>query len=363
LDLATAEAPPDTSANAALKYWQAFATLPRFTDEEQKKKLAESLSKPLDAQARQMVARAAYSLRMLRYGAALPRCDWGIAYEDEGLSVLCPHGDAARVLCNLACLSARIHFEEDRDAEAIGDLIAAMTLGRHISRDGPFFMLLHGYAIEHRAIETLALYLPKLDAKRIENLKMRLDALPTGGRPATAIKFEEIFALDWFVRHVRATKDKDSLLALLNRALDTPEKARAFLAECGGNAEGVLQCAEETRRAYALMAKKLDLPPDQVAKEFEREEKKLAGNPVFKILFPALLKVRLRQARVDVRRALLSAALAVRLNGRDALKNHPDPVVGGPFDYEAFEGGFELRSKLKEGDDKPVTLTVGRRGK
>src|SRR5690348_13081793 len=108
LGLATAEAPPNPDANAALKYWQAFATLPRFTDDQQKKKLAESLSKPLDAQARQMVTRAAYSVRMLHYGAALPRCDWSIAYEDEGLSVLCPHGDAARVLANLACLSARL---------------------------------------------------------------------------------------------------------------------------------------------------------------------------------------------------------------------------------------------------------------
>jgi hypothetical protein len=362
LGLATAGAPPNADANAALKYWQAFATLPRFTDDEQKNKLAESLNKPLDAQARQMVTRAAYSLRMLHYGAAQTRCEWGIAYEDEGLSVLCPHREAARVLCNLACLSARLHFEEDRDAEAVDNLIDAMTLGRHISRDGPFFMLLTGYAIEHRAIETLALYLPKLDAKKIENLKARLDALPAGGKSATAMKYEEVFALDWFVRHVRATKDKDSLLALLTRALDTREKARAFLAECGGSAERVLQSAEETLQAYARMAKQLDLPPDQVAKELEREEKKQAGNPVFKILFPALVKMRWRQARIEVRRAMLSAALAVRLEGQDALKNHPDPVVGGTFDYEGFEGGFEMRSKLKEGGDKPLTLTVGRRG-
>jgi hypothetical protein len=363
LGLATADAPSNPDTNAALKYWQAFATLPRFTDAEQKNKLAVSLSKPLDAQARQMVTRAAYSLRMLHYGATLPRCDWGIAYEDEGLSVLCPHSDAARVLANLACLSARVHFEEDRDAEALDDLVAAMTLGRHISRDGPFFMLLTGFAIEHRTIETLAQYMPKLDAKRIENLKRRLDALPAGGRPATAMKFEEVFALDWFVRKVRETKDQDSLLALLTRALDTPEKGRAFLAECGGTTEGVLQFAEETRRSYALMAKKLDLPPDQVAKEFERERKKQAGNPVFRIIFPALVKVRSRQAVIDVRRALMSAALAIRLKGHDALKNHPDPVVGGSIAYEAFDGGFELRSKLKDGDDRPVTLTVGRRGK
>jgi hypothetical protein len=48
-------------------------------------------------------------------------------------------------------------------------------------------------------------------------------------------------------------------------------------------------------------------------------------------------------------------------------------VVGGPFDYAAFEGGFELRSKWQP-DEKlrarwkldapePPVLTAGRRGK
>ena len=63
-----------------------------------------------------------------------------------------------------------------------------------------------------------------------------------------------------------------------------------------------------------------------------------------------------------MRRALLSAALAVRLDGPDALKNNPDPVEGGPFNYAPFDGGFELSSNLKTTDDKPVKLTVGHRG-
>src|SRR5262245_24118969 len=55
------------------------------------------------------------------------------------------------------------------------------------------------------------------------------------------------------------------------------------------------------------------------------------------------------------------AAIAARLDGRDVLKSHPDPVVGGPFEYIALDGGFELRSKVKGQDDKPLVLTVGRR--
>ena len=107
----------------------------------------------------------------------------------------------------------------------------------------------------------------------------------------------------------------------------------------------------------------LGQPLDQFEKEFEREAAKQAGNPVYKMLFPAVVNVRRAQARIEVRRALLVTALAVQLDGRDALKNHPDPVVGGPFEYVPIAGGFELRSKLKRRDNKPCTLTVGRRGR
>jgi hypothetical protein len=132
--------------------------------------------------------------------------------------------------------------------------------------------------------------------------------------------------------------------------------------ECGGTAEGVLKFAEEIRPSFEQFAERMDLPLDQFDTEFEREAVKQAGNPMFKVFFPALPKLRRAQARADVRRALLSAALDVRLDGRDALKNHPDPVVGGPLEYTDFAGGFELRSRFRQ-DDKPLTLIVGRRGK
>jgi hypothetical protein len=366
---ASADAGPDLGANAALKYWQAFATLPRFTDAEQKK-FAEILTMPLDDHTRQIVAQAEYALQMMHSGAALPHCEWGTAYE-EGIYVRLPHGPAARLLCSLACLRARLRFAENRNAEAIDDLIAAWTLGRHVSLAGTNVMLLVGYAVEHRTIETLALNLPKLNAKSIMDLKTRLCALPPGLGLAGALATEEKFYLDWLVRQVKEAKDKDSLLALLaftgiepeGRGRDPRQQARAFVDECGGTADGVLKFAAETRSCYTLMAKKLDLPLDQFEKEFERENSKQAGNPVFRVFFPALVNVRRAQARTEVRRALLSAALAVQLDGRNALKDHPDPVVGGPFEYVAFEGGFELRAKLKGTDDKPLALTVGRHGR
>ena len=222
-------------------------------------------------------------------------------------------------------------------AEALDDIIAGMTLSRHCSLTGTNIMLLSGFAIEHRMIEALALHIPKLDPKLIPDLKKRIAAIPAGLSLADALTTEEEYFLDWFIRTVKKAKDKQSLLSLLafidNETEGQPrgsgEKTRAFVDECGGSVEGVLRHAEETRGSYRAVKRILAIPMDQFEKEFNLEATKRADNPVFKVFFPAIVNVRRAQERMDVRRALLSAALAVRQDGPDALKNNPDPVEGG----------------------------------
>jgi hypothetical protein len=360
--------PGDLSANAALQYWQAFATMPKLSDAESQKLNAEYLTMPLDAHAKKLVTDAAYSLRMMRSGAALKQCDWAIRWEEEGIDALLPQMNAARVLTTLACVRARINFDEGRNADAIDEMIAAMTLGRHISLDGSLICILVGYAIENRTSEMLAMYLPKLDAKTLKSLQTRVQALPQSGIPAKALLTCEEKTLTWFARKVESAKDTERLLALLSfvgmsegKPGDPNEKARAFLKECGGTADGILKWVAETRPSYVRIAKKMDLPLDEFNKEFELETKNQANNPVFKVFFPAIPHCRRSQARADIRRALFAAAIAVQLGGQDALKTHPDPVVGGSFEYVAFEGGFELHSKWKHPAEKPLGLTVGQR--
>jgi hypothetical protein len=365
---ASAEAAPSPGTNAALKYWRAFATMPKFTPAEEQR-LANILTLPLDEQARAIVAKAEYSLRVMHSGAALPHCEWGIDWKEEGVEALLPQMTAARVLTSIACLRARMRFTEGQSTEAIEDLVAALTLGHHVSLDGSLIGVLVGYSIEARVYETLAAGLPRLDARLLANLKQRLDAVPAGNRPALAIRQCEENTLDWFSRRVKQAKDKESLVRLLSflgvsegKPDEGNRKARAFIEECGGSAEGVLKFIEEARPSYAQMARILDLPLDQFESESDRELKKQAKNPVSREFLPAVAKVRQSQARAEVRRALFGAALAVAREGRDALKSHPDPVAGGSFEYTPFEGGFELQSNFKGADGKSVKLTVGQRG-
>jgi RNA polymerase sigma factor (sigma-70 family) len=373
---------PDTDgprANAALHYGQAFIALRRGGGDPEKL-FAQCLTMPLDAHARQLVTRSAYALRMMQRGSARPRCDWTTDFE-RGIDIPYTRADGARALSSRACLRIRMRFEEGKSADAIDDLIAALTLARHVSLDGTLDSLRAGQDIEQRMGEALALYLPKLDVGAIKILKKRLAALPAGGSVTTATTRMGENLLDWIVGEVKEAPDRDSLLAFLTQLCgDKRESAekrlaqgKVFLQECGGTAKGVTQRAEQLRPGLARLAKKLDLPPKQVKKEWDREEKELAGTPVFKLFAPVLHNIRIRQAQADVRRALLSAALAVRLDGQDALKKHPDPLAGESFEYTAFKGGFELRSqwkpdeklrlkwKLSESLAAPLTLTVGRR--
>jgi hypothetical protein len=361
---AFADAGTDAGGNAALKYWQAFAQLPKLTDAEASKVNAEANTMPLDARARELVAKADYALTMMRRGAALRHCDWGIAFDQDGIFALLPHVPAARTLASLACLRARINVQDGHEAQAVEDFAAALTLARHASLDGSLIGVLVGYNIEHHANEVLAHCLPKMSAGAIKGLKTRLDALPPFATISAGLLSCEKETLDWFVRQVKAAPDKDSLVAFLTKVVGAPHEKNsgpAFLKDCGGTAAGVLKYAEQARPSYDRLAPKLALPLDQFDKEFERETKRQAGNPVFKTFFPAIIKVRLAKARADERHALLAAALAVQVDGRDALKNHPDPIVGGPFEYAAFDGGFELRSKWTV--KGPLVLTVGQRAK
>jgi hypothetical protein len=115
------------------------------------------------------------------------------------------------------------------------------------------------------------------------------------------------------------------------RVSDLTDGGRALLDKCGGRATGVLEFAQAARPSNARMAEKIRLPPAQFEAEFERETTRRAGEPMFKLFFPAAAEVRKSHARAEVRRALLSAAFALQLDGPDALRTLPEPSPAVPI--------------------------------
>src|ERR1700683_3607087 len=104
---------------------------------------------------------------MVHLGGATPRWDWGGDGDEFGEEALLPQLSAARLLSSIACLRARMRFEESHSQQAMDDLMDAMTLSRHISLDGSLISILVGYAIDGHVSELLASDLPKLNAEMV----------------------------------------------------------------------------------------------------------------------------------------------------------------------------------------------------
>lgn len=363
---AAAAADDDLAANAALKYWQAFATLPKSDDKE----YPDFVQMPLDDNAKGLVAPAEYSLEQMHYGAALRRCVWAASMEEDGIRTRLPYLQAARKLAGLAVLRMRLRFAAGQKDGAVDDAVDVLTLSRHASTDGTLIAVLVDIAIDRMATEALAAHLPDLDKAALKKLAARLEALPPASTAADAMRRAELRGgLEWFIRQVKQTKNKDQLLGLLTEmtsgegksADEARKEAAKLLEDCGGTAEGVVKYGEQSRPLYETVAQKMSLPPDKFDEEVGGLVKGEAkDNPIFKLLFPAVSHVRRAAARYEATQALRKGALAILIDGPDAAKAQRDPFGDGPLEYEPFDGGFELRSKFKV-QDKPASLTVGRR--
>jgi hypothetical protein len=112
---------------------------------------------------------------------------------------------------------------------------------------------------------------------------------------------------------------------------------------------------------YAELAKLADLPWtefDARYAAFAREAG--AANPAAAALLPGMERVVAAKRRADARMVLFRAAVAVAQDGAGRLKDFKDPFGDGPFGYKAFDGGFELTSKLTY-KGEPVSLVAGKK--
>src|SRR5437868_13235157 len=124
------DAAPDLAANAALKYWQAFALLPTL-DKDQEKLLGEWDKIPLDAAALKLIRTSDTSRKYLHRAARLPRCDWSLDYED-GINLYLPHLGKAITLARLAALHARHELAQGHFQAGVDDATALLVLAGKI---------------------------------------------------------------------------------------------------------------------------------------------------------------------------------------------------------------------------------------
>jgi hypothetical protein len=381
----------DTAANAALYYWQAFQAMPTF-DAEKEKRVEDWKEGPPPAELQKFLAGDAGFLRLLHRGARQPRCEWGLVYED-GEHMFFVHVQPARQLAKWACRRARARFEAGQHRGGVDDVIAALTLARHVGSDPAFISILVQYSMENYILQEVAPYLPRMDAAALSDLAARLESLPPRSSLKTAVLLDREYHLRWWMKRLQAV-DKDrpeEFLKLLLSAVGSAdeETLKRDVVEFAGkppSREKVLKHLKALEPYYDEAANLMETPWKEwhamiAASEEEiqggspanpllRTDARFAGvrltNPLMRVT-PALGKLRLDEARTKARWAMFQAAIAVVQGGPEKLKDHPDPYGDGAFEYRRLENGFELESKIKGYKVEPwgakivPTLTVGQR--
>ena len=358
-----ADGKPDLGANAALKYWQAFALLPT-PDKDEKKLLEQWQTTPLNAAALKLIDRSSMSRLYLLRAAKLPRCDWSLNYED-GVDLVLPHLGKARMLASLTALHARHEFSERNWQAGADDVAALLELAYHLEADPPLIIqCLVGYALETVAIQTAAPYLPELKSVLPGPASAAIDRLQTGTKMPQMVLKEKQIGAEWFLRELKKAEQqkKGSWQEVWKRVLVPPSEGQPVdpaLVKSATTFEQAVKRIEELLPMYDELAKLAALPPKEFDARYPEFIKKAkAGNPLAGYVLPAMDKVAPRERQIHAQREMFKAALAVVQGGPDKLKAFRDPYGDGPFEYKALEKGFELRSRLMVRGE-PFTLTVG----
>jgi hypothetical protein len=358
------ETKPDLAANAALKYWQAFALLPTL-DKDQQKIVQEWNKAPLDAAALKLIDKSRMSRLYLHRGAKLPNCDWSLD-EEDGLNMLLPHLGRARTLSRLTALHARHEFEQGHPKAGWQDVSDLLKLSRHVGIGPTLIQRLVGYAIERMAIEAAAPYLPELKSVLPETASEVLDKLPALPTLEQMVRSEKRIAPGWLLQELKKAEahKKGSWQDVWNQVVELmkgPEsKAQDREAvQSVKSYEQAIKLLEDLLPRYDQLAKDTALPWKEFDAQYPKFFKKAkADNPLAGFFFPAMDKVAAAERRHLTQLALFKAALAIVQGGPDRVKGVKDPFGEGTFEYRALDKGFELRSQLLF-EGKAVTLRAG----
>lgn len=348
--------------NAAVKYLRADASLrqsyPLPTDAAAN--LQKALEAPLNEEDEKLVGAAEEALVEFQHGASSKQCNWEVSAED-GAFANTAHRGAILELASISGLRARIRFRDGNTPGATTDLITAMAATRHLSQDGSLASVLFAYKLENTLSVILAQNLFRLSEAQLRVLANKLNALPGGFTLGKALLAEKVQRND-LLEIAQHAKSREELINLLLEGAPILQSNRPLASEivdgCGGSVEGFLHCVNRQQAFYSEWVSKFDLQPEQFERDYKTQLQEVSkNNSVMRQFTPALPRFRWAEANCQTRRALLQAAIAVQLDGPDALDRRADPYDGKPFSYSPVDNGFRLSSRLVD-NGSPLSLAV-----
>ncbi len=352
-------------ANAAGLYRQAFG---KVTDEIRKAAVLGAPGDMVPENAEQLLDENAELIALIRKAALTSSCNWGSRIED-GPAMQLPYLGEMRTLARLMILQFRIDVS-DRNADMIvKDLQVLDGLARHANGDKLLICLLVKRAIQFMVIKDAAFALPSLPDPALKTLEQLFPETPAGGTRelAEAMRSESMMSA-WLRRRLEAAVESpgkaEDVWKELNRMIGN---------ELSGNGatpdpKQILAWCDELDRFQAELVRVCNLPDAEITNAVKRVQDQAAnGNPLLRMLAPAVASLARREVQFGVQAAMLRAAIGlerVRRTGKpvaEAVAATRDPSGIGPFRYQAQPSGktYLLSAAFEEKPGKPVTLEVG----
>ena len=383
-----------TNINPALLYYQAFLVAPAPLPKKEWDYLGstEGRSKRLPERYAEIVAGYDSQLGLVRQASrATVPCDWGTDLS-AGPDTLLPYLAPAKAVAVTARLRATWDLEHDRQSDTREDLLASLTLGRNVSRDGTFISALVQIAIEAIVCTTMAEDFGRFSPETLQQLVDGLDALPPRGTVAGCVPAEKAFLGDWMLRRIedlqRANPGDDAKVMAGIQGMFTnmfnlgaragmlsdskPEEANWWVRltrEAGGTSAGVARLIRDPDPFNQKLAAILALPYGAYQNQMEqfKAEIQQSPNPLVPVIFPASINSRAREFKALVLLAMVRAAAEYKLHGEPGLQNVNDPCGQGPFAFRRFvlqgvDRGFELKSANDTGGFPQVLIFVEKEG-
>ena len=293
-----------TQANAALRYWMAFAQLSEAPgtaaaagggDLGERLSRVESGAEPWNEPVLGplMDANAAALDTMMR-ASRIAACDWGLEHE-LGPTAPVAHLPKARALSRLNTLAGLRAMSQGRADAAVQRWLAGMRFAQHIERGGPLISTLSGWAAL-RSTWGAVQRTSGLNVTQRAQLRSAVEAIPET-------------AFDW---GAALRNERQSIEVALMRLRTDPQAAQVFF---GGQVPGgpSLPTATETSafgRYMDRVVSALRQSPEQAAPALERLEKeKTSLHGFFAALIPSVTRINDNRRDVKAARERILTAL------------------------------------------------------
>lgn len=370
-----------TNINPALLYYQSFLVEPHLEQSDWDYLYTNEWKAPqLDEHFGKLLAEFDTTFRLVRQAAnSKVPCDWGIDWSAGDNTLLTPLAYAKGVALN-ANRRANWDLQHGRQDDAREDLLAALVLGRNMTRDGTIISVLVQAAIENIVCDNVAENFGRYSPEQLQRIVEGIYAGPPRGTASDAIISEQSNIIqNSLLRKVedlqRANSEDDRAVMEGVRKLMTNEGQTNFWPKVekasGGTSEGVVRLLREREQFAERMAKEVTAVPGEKfqAKAGELEaEFTNSPNPFIAEAVAPFLRTRVRELRALTLMAMVHAAVEYRMHGKSGFKSVPDPCGNGPLKFErfSFEGvdrGFKLTSAFDmHGTSKPVLIFVEKEG-